>query len=279
MGKPTYYAYHVLLFMNYFSSSFLVSFIGILVACHSTHSEPPVLEREHYTFVGSTHCDTTSNTGVDVSISYISLKDDTEGAQKINDSLRLLAVNSVVGWLDSATVADHPDARTDLAKAASLFATDYEVVRKEMGGLGGCWELETTADTVHVSPKSVTVKVETYAYTGGAHPNSNLSFYTFDRATGRMLTLEDMVADTTALLGVVESAFRHQQKLLPEVNLEDQGYFLRDGHFFLPANVGTSRKGLVFYYNPYEIAAYAVGPIQVTVPYEQLNGILKDDWL
>ncbi|GAB2575602.1 hypothetical protein GCM10027190_26720 [Spirosoma areae] len=238
-----------------------------------------MLGRQHYTLTGSTRCDTTINQGVDLSVSYFLLTDDSEGARKINDSLTLLAIDTVVDLLDSATVADHPDAQTNLAKAANLFATDYETVRKDMGNLGGCWEIKTIADTVHAGSKTLTVKYETFAYTGGAHPNSNLSFYTFDRETGRMLTLADMVSDTTALLNVVEKAFRKQQALSSQNNLEEQGYFLRDGRFFLPGNVGMSHEGLVFYYNPYEIAAYAVGPIEVTVPYEQLNGILRTDWL
>ena len=252
--------------------------IYIVTACHSTKSTPPVLEKKHYVFTGSNRCDTAKNTGVDVSVAFVLLKDDTAGSRKINDSLRQLAANSIVGWLDSATVAEHPDAKTDLAKAASLFAADYEVVRKDIGSLGGCWEVKTTADTVHVGPKAVTVKYETMAYTGGAHPNSSLSFYNFDRETGQMLTLADMVSDTTALLGLVEKAFREQQQVMPQNNLEERGYFLRDGRFFLPANVGMSPRGMVFYYNPYEIAAYAVGPIQVTVPYGQLGGILQKDW-
>ena len=262
-------------------SCFILFLFGLLcffAACHSVSQHPPSLERQQYIFAGATRCDTTSNTGIDLSVSYIQLKEDTEGARKINDSLRLLAINSVADWLDSATVASHPDARENLNKAASLFAENYEEVRKDMGSLGGCWELETTADTLHASPKALTVKLETYTYMGGAHPNSSLTLYTFDRETGRMLTLDDMISDTTALLGVLEKEFRHHQNLLPLTNLEEQGYFLRDGRFFLPANVGVSREGLVFYYNPYEIAAYAVGPIQVTVPYAKLNGILRDSW-
>ena len=257
-------------------------FIGLLIllsACHLTQSGPPTLERKQYTFGGATRCDSTSNTGVDVSVSYVLLKDETEGARKINDSLHLIAVSSLTNWLDSATVANSPEARSNLDKAASLFAQDYEAVRKDMGSLGGCWQLETKADTVHSSVKALTVKVETYAYTGGAHPNSSLSFYTFDRKTGRMLTLNDMVEDTTALLGLLEQTFRKQQKIEPNANLEEEGYFLRDGRFFLPANVGTSSNGLIFYYNPYEIAAYAVGPVEVTIPYEKLNGILREQWL
>ena len=265
--------------MKYFFAAIFFILIGIFSSCSSTYSGPPALDHQQYTFAGSAHCDTIRNTGVDVSVSYILLKDDSEGARKINDSLRLLAAGSVVGWLDSATVDRNPEARTNLGKAATLFASDYEAMRKDIGGLGGCWELKTSADTVHASSKTLTVKVDTYAYTGGAHPNSNLSFYTFDRETGAMLTLADMISDTTALLDLVEKTFRQQQKLPPKANLEEQGYFLRDGHFFLPANVGLSRDGLVFYYNPYEIAAYAVGPIQVTVPYNQLGGILEKDWL
>ncbi len=261
---------------------FVPIFFGLLPflsSCHLTQPGPPSLVRQQYTFGGATRCDSTSNTGVDVSVSYLLLKDDTEGARTINDSLHLIAVGSLLGWLDSTTVADNPEAKINLNKAASLFALDYEAVRKDMGSLSGCWQLETRVDTVHSSAKALTVKVETYAYTGGAHPNSGLSYYTFDRKTGRLLTLDDMVEDTTALLGIVEQAFRQQQRIEPNANLEEEGYFLRDGHFFLPDNVGTTRNGLIFYYNPYEIAAYAMGPVQVTIPYEKLNGILREQWL
>ena len=253
--------------------------INIISACQSTDSAPPVLDKQNFTFTGSSRCDTAKNAGVDVSVAYVLLKSDTEGARKINDSLRRLAVNSIVGWLDSETVAEHPDVQTDLAKAAALFATDYEIVRKDMGNLSGCWEVKTTADTLHAGPKTLSVKYETFAYTGGAHPNSSVSFYNFNRKTGKIITLADMVSDTTALLKVVEKAFRKQQDLQPQNNLEENGYFLHDGRFFLPANIGMSTNGLIFYYNPYEIAAYAVGPIQVMVPYSQLSGIVHENWL
>lgn len=263
--------------MKYLHVRILFSLIPLIPACHQAPLGPPILVRQQYTLTGVNRCDTTDNKGVDVSVGYFQLQEDTDGARKINDSLRQLAVGSITGWLDSATVATHPDARTDLAKAAALFAADYQTVTTDMGGLGGCWELKTQADTISANPKVLTARLETYAYTGGAHPNTNSSFYMFDRETGRPLTLTDLVSDTTALLNVVEQTFRKQQDLLPQANLEDQGYFLRDGHFFLPANIGMSRTGMVFYYNPYEIAAYALGPIEVTVPYDQLGGIIRTD--
>ncbi|MCK8492751.1 DUF3298 and DUF4163 domain-containing protein [Spirosoma sp. RP8] len=264
--------------MKYLFAALLCGSTVFFAACNRFKSGPPELDRKQYDLTGESKCDTSLNKGVDVSVSYFLLKEDSQVARTINDSMRHISVGSIVGWLDSATVARNPEARTDISKAATLFAADYEAMMKDMDKLGGCWELKTTADTVYTSPNAITVKVETYAYTGGAHPNSNLAFYTFDRETGRTLALNDLVSDTTALLGVVEKAFRKQQDLLPQYNLEERGYFLRDGQFFLPANIAVGRGGLIFYYNPYEIAAYAVGPIEVTVPYEQLNGILRDSW-
>ena len=263
--------------MKYFLLLVIPGFVSFLSACRQVPPGPPVLARQHYTLTGANQCDTTSNKGVAVSVDYFLLKEDSDGARKINDTLQRLAVGSITDWLDSATVAAHPDARADLPKAVALFATDYETMTSDMGGLGGCWELKTQADTTYASDDVLTVSLETYAYTGGAHPNSNLAFYMFDRETGRTLSLTDLVSDTTALLNVVEQTFRQQQELLPQTNLEERGYFLRNGRFFLPANIGMSRRGLIFYYNPYEIAAYAFGPIEVTVPYDQLGGILRAD--
>ncbi|RYC70268.1 MULTISPECIES: DUF3298 and DUF4163 domain-containing protein [Spirosoma] len=265
--------------MKYLITALFLGLLCLSQACRTKPSGPPKLKQQLYTFSGESRCDTTSNRGVNVSVSYVLLSDDEPGASTINGQLSDMAVSSVTDWLDSATVAANPGSRSDLNKAAALFAADYQNMLTEMGSLGGCWELKTTADTVFSNENVLTVKMETYAYTGGAHPNSNQSFFTFNRETGQPLNLSDMVSDTVALLGVVEKAFRKQQQLLPQYNLEERGYFLHDGRFFLPANVGLSPKGMIFYYNPYEIAAYAVGPIEVTVPYEQLNGILREGWL
>jgi hypothetical protein len=256
-------------------------FIGslcLLAACRKEHDKAPALDRQQYTFTGEAQCDTITNEGVGVSVSYFLLNDTDAGTKRINDSLQQLATSTVVDWLDSTTIANNPGVRTDLNQAAGLFAADYRAVMQEMRRLSGCWELETKGDTVYSSPKTLTARFETYAYTGGAHPNSNQIFYNFDRDSGRLLNLNELVTDTTALMGIVEKEFRKQQKIAAQTNLEEEGYFLRDGKFFLPTSVGLTRQGLSFYYNPYEIAAYAVGPIEVVVPYEKLNGVLNKDW-
>lgn len=258
--------------MKYFLVPFFFGLIALFSACRQPSSRPPVLIRQQYTLTGAGSCD--SNRGVDMSVAYFLLPENTDAARRINDSLRRLAVGDLQEWLDRTTIAAHPNVRTDLATMAALIAAEYQDTMK---GMDGCWAIKVEADTLYTSPRTLTVSVNRYTYAGGVHPNSNLGLYVFDRETGRALSLTDLVSDTTALLNVVERTFRRQQELLPSTNLKEAGFFLRDGRFFLPTSIGMSRTGMVFYYNQYEIASYAYGPIEVTVPYDQLGGILRTD--
>ncbi len=266
--------------MNY---GFLPALVWILavgvLACSSSGTKPPVLERQRYRLTGEGRCDTLKNRGLDVAVSYFLLRDDSEAARLINDSLRRLATGAVTGWLDadSEWMARYPDAQTDVAKATALLAANYKTT--SLDGMSGCWQVESTADTTFSNPNLLTVRFDSYAYTGGAHPNSTVSFYTFNRRTGRSLTLSDLVADTTALRGIVERTFRTNQNLKPGESLDERGYFLQNGCLPFPANVGLGRKGMIFLYNPYEVAAYAVGPIELIVPYAQLKDVLRPNWL
>lgn len=217
-------------------------------------------------------CDSVENQGVAVRASYVLLDDDSEAARRINDTLRAYLIRAVTDNLDRAALTEHPEARTDLNAAARLFARGYRQLREEYQEmpLGGCWEIEAKSDTLFSSERFVSVRLETYANTGGAHPNTATTLFTFDRQAGRTLHLADLVADTLAAQTLVEAAFRKKQGLKPDQGLETEGYFLRDGEFFLPQNVAVGRNGLIFYYNPYEIAAYALGPIELVIPYDKL---------
>lgn len=251
-----------------------------LYGCNPSSDQSPVtLKKIAYHYTGDGECDTTKNRGVSVSANYIQLIGESSATRSINDSLRAMVASGITGWIDSLALAQTPAARNDLNAGARLFSASYQQMGEEGRMFGGCWDLQITCDTAFTSPAILTVRQETYTYSGGAHPNTQTTFQSFSRQTGHALQLTEVVSDTTALLGLVEQAFRKQQDIKPGENLEEAGYFLRDGEFFLPDAFGIGREGLIFLYNPYEIAAYAVGPIQLTVPYGELKKILKDDVL
>jgi hypothetical protein len=241
-----------------------------LAGCGSGPQTPPDLRAQRFDYAGPDRCDSTAGRGVSIRANWFELSPADPASRAITDSLRALVVGNVSGWLDSATVAAHPGVGQNLPHAARLFAEDYRRVRADNRFVTGCWTLETQCDTVFVSANTFTARLQTYAYTGGAHPNAYVNYVGFDRRTGQALRLTDMVRDTVALLGEVERAFRKRQGLGSGQNLEAEGYFLRDGRFFLPDNVAPGRTGLICHYNPYDIAAYAEGPIELIIPYERV---------
>jgi Protein of unknown function (DUF3298) len=255
-------------------------FFGLLAGfweCRQSAEQGPLtLKKISYQFVGEGQCDTTKNRGVSVAAQYFQLVGELSASRSINDSLLAMVAGGITSWVDSAALAQTPAARRNLNAGAKLFSDSYQQMGEEGRMFGGCWDLQITCDSVFTSAAILTVRQETYVYSGGAHPNTHVTFQSFSRQTGHALQLTEVVSDTTALLKLVEQAFRKEQQIRPEQNLEEAGYFLRDGQFFLPETFGIGRDGLIFLYNPYEIAAYAVGPISVTVPYDRLKKILRE---
>jgi hypothetical protein len=44
--------------------------------------------------------------------------------------------------------------------------------------------------------------------------------------------------------------------------------------FVLPENIGYNEEGLLLLYNTYEIASYAMGITEFTIPYSEINNLL-----
>lgn len=70
------------------------------------------------------------------------------------------------------------------------------------------------------------------------------------------------------------------QQFFKTLDIDIQEHFADDTWQFMPSsNFIPSKAGLIFIYNPYEIAPYALGTIEITVPKEALKGIIKTPFL
>ncbi|WP_198016648.1 DUF3298 and DUF4163 domain-containing protein [Rubidibacter lacunae] len=135
------------------------------------------------------------------------------------------------------------------------------------------WAIEIDARLEYRTDETVTVMFDRYAYTGGAHPNSMRIFLNFDRATGNRVELDDVVADREGFGDLIQRKLKAANNIPPDGNLADAGYF----DFALPKNFALATDGVVVRYNPYEIAPYALGPTEVTLSYDELDGLLVSD--
>ncbi|WP_455148513.1 DUF3298 domain-containing protein [Clostridium sp.] len=119
----------------------------------------------------------------------------------------------------------------------------------------------------------VCVRADGYEYTGGAHGTPFRQYFVFDRETGARLLLSDVLENPVEeLQAKVGAAFR---ELAEKTNFafespEDLEHTVADGISY-ESPFYLSETGVVFYYAPYEIASYAEGFPEVTIPYSELE--------
>lgn len=219
-------------------------------------------------------CDTIKG-GAEVSFTLLTPADSGKAAEQIRQFLQKSRVASITSSMDSAYVHSFGELNEKVAFAA--LDKSYKDFKKDFPDAPGCWEINQKGDTVLTTPKIIAYQLDLYTFLGGAHPNSNKQFTLFDRQTGVVVPFHAFVTDSVALLKKTEAAFRKLEKLQPTDNLEEKGYFLNNHQFFQADNCTFTREGVLVYYNPYEIAAYARGPIQFVVPYSELKGIIREE--
>lgn len=117
------------------------------------------------------------------------------------------------------------------------------------------YEFKRDYKVVYADEKYVSFRAEEYAYTGGAHGGTKITVGTFDRKTGKILKLADVVPSdrlsplTKALRAAVVAKLGGEDQLQSEVRPHDNFYIAADG--------------LHFVYNEYEVASYAAGAVEV----------------
>ncbi len=118
------------------------------------------------------------------------------------------------------------------------------------------------------------------SFMGGAHGYTGRYGHTFDIRTGQELTLADLADNYDAFL----SAAVEQLKDI-SYGAEYAAYGLNEGYedqlagLFREGNWYFNDEGLVLIANPYELASYAAGLIEFTLPYAWLACQIKADYL
>jgi hypothetical protein len=112
-------------------------------------------------------------------------------------------------------------------------------------------------------------------YLGGAHGMREKEYFIIDTGRVRQLSLEDLIQDDAGmeLQRLMESTLRADFGIDPEVPQSESGFFTDQPE--LTENCFLTAEGLGFHWDPYEIAPYASGSIEIIIPYDELTEILR----
>lgn len=136
------------------------------------------------------------------------------------------------------------------------------------------WYLEERTDVLSEAEGMAVVAWFVESYQGGAHPNHSAAHLLLDSLFGGPIFLSDFLLPEAeeVLSDYIDGELRALFEIGEDESLDSGGLFIERGapsSDFYPA-----WEGLVFHWNPYEIAAYAFGDIDILVPYEILDGLL-----
>ncbi len=212
-------------------------------------------------------CDSTGAPCAELKIEYPLLTNfyDEEIKEKINKAI----INTLlIPYNDKGSYLSFDSLANDFLESYKQFENEYPDNHQR-------WAMERKIKVENLSDSIFSLSKEEYYYMGGAHPNSTTNFINFDLQSGNAIELTDIIEPgyQEQLNKIAEDIFRKKQGLEPGETLSDAGYWFEDDKFKLNDNFLIEEIGLLFVFNPYEVAAYAVGEIEVFIPIEKLEEI------
>lgn len=185
----------------------------------------------------------------------------TDNKERINKAI----TDSIVKNL--STMGE--DAPASIDDALNKFINEYTQALNE--GDSQPWTYNVTGKSSYTNKKMFSYAVTAEYFTGGAHPNHFTSYYNFDLQKGRAMTLNDIFKSgfKDMLNEAIDRNFRKINGIKPGENLQEWGLF--ENAITYNENFSITENGIKFTYNPYEIAPYAAGTLEVVVPFSEVK--------
>lgn len=147
--------------------------------------------------------------------------------------------------------------------------------KEELGSMQSTFAMENKVSYTDWLVVSIEKDESTYSY-GAAHGMGGIAYYNIDRRRHSLINEGDLFIEgyTSPLSKILQRCIlRDYQAKTIEDLFNETGI---DASEMPPNNnFAITRDGLIYYFNPYEIAPYAAGVIQVRIPYEELRPILR----
>ncbi|MGH2642398.1 MAG: DUF3298 domain-containing protein [Chitinophagaceae bacterium] len=175
-----------------------------------------------------------------------------------------------------------------LHSPADSFFAEYKNLNRNLGNsIHGeipaifNWESDLDMKILWNADSIVSIAFQSYQYTGGAHGLSNTLLNVFNLKENKTLTMNDIFKPgyEEELRQALEQELRKQYDIPDNAPLNGDHGILFDKRLALTKNFYLTGKGIGFIYNPYEVAPYVVGQIELYIPFSKIANIIQPDYL
>jgi len=145
----------------------------------------------------------------------------------------------------------------------------------DTGGASFNWEKMINMTVVYNSNYLLSTEYLRYAYSGGAHGMTNLSYDIINLDNGTKLYYNDIFIDNidSTLTDILTKQLRSDYEIPEEVSLIEAGFFVED--VGPNKNIFVEAGGIGFVYNSYEIAPYSSGSTRILLDFEVIKHLVK----
>ena len=144
----------------------------------------------------------------------------------------------------------------------------------EDGYFGGVYTDETTASGL-ILGQIISVRLDNYSYSGGAHPHRFSLGSVFDLTAGRFIDPAQLADDPESFrVGVAALLVEKADAMGEEYTA---GYWSDYREIIAQWNEGSvlfDENGMTVHYSPYEIGPYAMGDLDLFISYEELAPLM-----
>lgn len=192
-----------------------------------------------------------------------------EGTEAIASQINKILENHISSQFN---LSEETDSSNTLEEAITQFNTEYNTFIKDFPDATQQWEALIDGEVTYRSSEVISIVISTYLDTGGAHGNTNVRFFNFNPNTGELLNMKALVSDVEGLSSIIQSELKSEIEANANEPMENL-FFGND--FKLPETLGFNDDGLIILYNRYEIASYAQGIVEFSIPFEKVQGYLQ----
>ena len=204
--------------------------------------------------------------GADIVLNFPKAAGTKEITDRINQTLKNYIIKQING-------SENDDTDRNLKDAVATFNNDYKTFKNDFPDTAQQWEVFIDGEVTYRSPQIISIAITSYLDTGGAHGNTNVRFFNFDPKTGEQYTKKNLLSNAQGLSEVIEKRLKEDIQSDSDNNVIKDAFFGKDFHF--PETIGYSAEGLIILYNPYEMASYAQGIVEFTIPFSEVKHFLK----
>lgn len=131
------------------------------------------------------------------------------------------------------------------------------------------FEMIANYDVHYLDSDIMSLTMDIYQYTGGAHGYTLKKAYNYNLKTGKKLSYQDVIKDCPNYKEILIEEITKQIKQNPDIYFENAvdtvKTFTDDQPFYI------TEKGIVVYYGLYEIAPYSSGIREFLIPFSLFN--------